>query len=215
MRYLLLLIVIFASQNDVFSQDKMVNSSCNCLNNLLKSGKDKIDFQFSHEDCFKEIYSHLISLPSQDSSDAVYARFIGNMQTTCDAYVKCHDMLGEMTLEKSSIKVKDKALCKQTMRTGEFEDRSGNEKTIMSMRDSIQIVTFGNHGLYTKSKVTWIDECSYKVTFVESTNPFENGMMKKGDERVIRIIDIKSNGDIIFEVAMYDRWFAGKVTKLR
>ncbi len=215
MKYLFLLTVIFVTHNNIFSQDKTVESTCNCLSNLLKTNKEKVDFQFAHEDCFKEIYSKLIFLPSQDSSDAVYARFMENLESNCDAYGKCHNILDKMTLEKSQIKVKEKKSCKQTMRTGEFEDRSGNEKTIMSMRDSIQIVTFGDKGLYTKSRIKWIDECSYKVIFVESTNPFENGVLKKGDEREVRIIDVKNNGDIIFEVGMYDRWFVSKVTKLK
>jgi hypothetical protein len=215
MRHLFLLIIILTTHYNIFSQDNLVESSCDCLNNLLKTDVGKIEFQFAHDECFKGVYSKLISFSSTDSSDAVYTRFMDNLEKSCEAYNKCHSILDKMTLEKSPIRIQNKKSCKQTMQIGEFEDRSGNEKIVMSMRDSIQVVTFGDKGLYTKSKVEWIDECSYKVIFIESTNPFENGILKKGDEREIRIIDIRKNDDVIFEVGMYDRWFLGKVKKLK
>jgi hypothetical protein len=200
---------------DLISQDNILQSTCNCLDKLLAVKLDKVEFQFAHDDCHKEVYTKLISMPTQDSADLYYSSFVESMKANCDSYGQSYEVLDKMTLNKSKSKVRHKSDCKKVMRVGEFEDTSGTEKAIMSMQDSIQIMTFGKPELYTKSKVVWVDECTYRTIFIESTNPFENGVLKKGDERVIRIIDISPTGKILFEVGMYGRWFLGKVTKIK
>jgi hypothetical protein len=142
-------------------------------------------------------------------------RVLDQLKSNCDAYNKCYEILDKWTLERSPIRVKNREACRGVMKVGEFEDRSGAEEVIMSMRDSIQVMTFGKEELYTKSKIEWIDDCTYKAIFIESTNPFESSILKKGDEREIRILDIKNSGEIVLEVGMYGRYFLSKVYKLK
>jgi len=119
-----------------------------------------------------------------------------------------------MSAEKSKIIVKDKKLCKQIMQLGEFEQASNVAKARMSMQDSIQLVTWNQQGIYTKSKVVWVDDCVYRIIFIESTNPLESSIMKKGDEGEIRITEIKAD-EIFYEVGFNGKWFPGKLKKIK
>ena len=179
MKYFLLITILLTAQLDSFSQDNVLKSPCDCLEKLLTRNFDKIDFQFAHEACFGEVYSRAISFTAADSAEMFITTILHQLKSNCDAYNKCHEILDKWTLERSPIRVKNREACRDVVKVGEFEDRSGAEKVIMSMRDSIQVMTFGKEGLYTKSKIEWIDDCTYKAIFIESTNPFESSILKK------------------------------------
>lgn len=218
MKRIIALTIFLVVQIDSFSQNEILESACNCLDKLLAAQTEKIDkveFQLANDECFNSAYKNVISLSSADSADLFIASFFENLKSSCESFIKTHEIADKLTLERSTIRIKNRKSCKQTMKTGEFDDSSGTEKVVMSMRDSIQVMTFGDKGLYTKSKVEWTDECSYKVIFQESTNPFENAVLKKGDEREVTVIDIQKNGDVLLEIGMYGRWFLAKVKKVK
>lgn len=214
---LILILLLFFHTSNSFCQTKheMLEATCNCLTNVLSTSTEKVQFVLAHEECFKTAYAKSIAMKSSDSAGSYVDSFMELLSANCDSYRECHEILDKFTLVRSEIKVNDKKTCRQVMQVGDFEDTSGVERTIMSMRDSIQIMTFGDDAIYTKSKVIWKDDCTYNVVFIESTNSFENSLLKKGDERVIRVIDIIDNEQIVYEVGMFGRWFMGRVRKIK
>jgi hypothetical protein len=209
-----LLFALFSGASNVFSQDNLVESTCNCITKVVETPKNKIDFCLSYADCFNEASARISAIASADSVEAFVFSFYDDLSRNCDSDGKFRGILNRMTLEPTETVVKDRKTCKQIMRTGEFEQRVGTEKVMISMRDSTQIVTF-DRGQFTKSKVMWIDACSYRLIFVASTNPVESAFLKDGDERIVRIIDIRDNGDIVIETGFYDRWYVSKITKVK
>lgn len=209
-----LVAILLVTINDCFSQEKIFQSTCDCFAKLPASNLDKIDFQFAIESCFDQAEAKAISLKSKDSSETFIRKFLVKLAADCQHYNKAKTISDKLTLQKSEMKIKDRKTCKQMMLTGDFKDKRRNDKITMSMRDSVQFVKFGDDGTYTKYKIEWIDDCSYKTIFIESTRPLENSLVSKGDEREVRIIDIRDN-EVTYEVGMFGRWFAGKLTKIK
>ncbi len=214
-RVLLSILLIIAYGDSIYSQvsAKVLNSTCNCLDSLMKDKKDKIDFQFGLENCLSRSYQGSLGFKSTDSAELFILDLEDKLRKNCESFNQSQSILKKMMMERTESNIKVAKIC-EIMRVGDFEDLSGVERVIVSMRDSIQIVTFEKTQLYTKSKVIWMDDCSFRVIFITSTNPYENLMLKPGDERVVRIIDIKNGNEIILETEFWGKWFLGKLTKI-
>ena len=207
--------LLFASGYFSYSQvsTKVLNSTCNCLDSLLKDKRNKIDFQFGLENCISRSYQGSLVFKTSDSTELFLSNLEDQLKKNCESFNQCQGILNKMTMEKTESNIKEPKIC-EIMRVGDFEDLSGTERVVVSMRDSIQIVTFEKTKFYTKSKIIWKDDCSFRVIFIRSSNPYEKLMLKPGDERLTRIIDIKNGKDIIFETGIFGKWFLGRLTKI-
>jgi hypothetical protein len=191
-----------------------IDSTCSCLQYLLKTQNSKIDFSIGLENCISISFQEALKFKSPQMVDKYLIDIENQLKSDCQAYIQCQKILYQMSLQKTESKIIDFDNCK-IMRTGDFEDNSGSERSIVSMMDSIQIVKFEKTGYYTKSKVIWKDDCSFNLVFVSSTNPYEKLMTKYSDTREIRIIEISEGQKIILEIEFSGLYFIKELTKLK
>lgn len=80
-------------------------------------------------------------------------------------------------------------------RTGKFVNiENGIERAAIERNDSIQTEKYGPIAI--KLKIKWIDECSYRLTFLEGNDAWWNAMGKDHStpDLVVRITDIVEDG---------------------
>ena len=88
----------------------------------------------------------------------VFVEFIfDRLKNSCPAYNQSYDLLDKLTFQKTESRIREENTC-EIMRVGEFEDTISTQKVIMSMRDSFQIMTFGETGMYTKSTIMNVED---------------------------------------------------------
>jgi len=191
---------------------ELLNSTCECVESILDNNHDKISFSFGYENCFNEVYYKSIGFSAPDSTDLFLESFFNSISANCMAYDKAFEIINRYSQEQIESRVKNPKDC-ELVKSGLFEDNVGGENVLVSMQDSIQVVTFGDEGLYTKSNIIWHDECTYTLVFVESTNPLEITLMAPGDERKVRIVEINNQKEFIYEVEMFERWFLGRFNR--
>ena len=199
-----------ASAQDLVTDD-LVNKACKCFESLPELKENKLTFSLAYEDCFKEVYGKTIVYPSPEGMNDYLNVFFESLQKICPQYKEIVEISDQLTQTKSVSRVKDLKAC-DMVRTGRFEEPFGGE-SIVIMQDSIQIIEFTRDKTYTRSRVNWISPCEYELVFIESTNSFENSMVKTRDSRKFRIIGIEDN-EIIYEYQMVGRWFIGRMIKV-
>ncbi len=196
----------------------IIEESCDCLEKLFadeEKAKDKQAFMFGSEACYKSAYDVSISYETPQETNAFMERFYAHMAKQCPAFSFYGQALSKFISTKMESRVKKKKKCQKIMRTGKFIHLFGtSEDVIVTMMDSVQIVTFGSPDIYTKSRVEWQDECSYKLIHLESTNPFENSIVSPGGQRLVHIVDIKDNGEIILETEFFGSYYLGRYIRL-
>ena len=198
-----------------FSQNSFKNadSTCTCLESLLEVQNNKVDFSLGLENCLSKSFREAYKFSSSEMVDKYLVDLENFLKSNCMAFNQCQMIINPMYKQKTESRIYNPEICKM-FKSGEFEEKGESEKTTVSMMDSIQIVKFEKSGYYTKSKVIWTDNCTFKLVFISSTNPYEKMMTKYGDTREIRIIDITGGKEIILETEFAGLYFLNKLTKL-
>ena len=80
------------------------------------------------------------------------------------------------------------------------------------MRKNKQIIEYKD-GTYTKSKIKWIDDCSYKVTRVKSTNA-EDSRIKPNHVMQVNIVYVKNSEIIFYEILLNAKAYSGRMIKI-
>lgn len=85
----------------------------------------------------------------------------------------------------------------QNFRTGNFQNmENGILKATIQRNDSIQREQYGEKEV--KLRIDWIDECSYRLKFLEGNEAFWNSRPKgmSTPDLIVRIIDVNGNKSI-------------------
>jgi superfamily II RNA helicase len=172
--------------------DGKITDTCNCLREALKK-TDKLEFNRANDGCFRTLLRVLLEDMAKDEANEELGRIMTKvLRKDCDIYQKHLDAEKAFGAKRVASKIRNPAVC-QIFRTGEFHEPTSSDNVVVTMRDSIQIVTFEDTHVYSKSKVTWLDDCTYRLTFMETTNPYEKMLMEQNFVRTVRIIDVNDN----------------------
>jgi len=82
----------------------------------------------------------------------------------------------------------------QKFRTGKFQNiENGIVKSKIERTDSIQIEQYGENSI--KLKIKWIDECSYRLIFLEGNDAWweSRGRDRPTPDLIVRITNINEN----------------------
>ena len=100
----------------------------------------------------------------------------------------------------------------QILKSGTFVTYGDMDSTLIIMTKNSQHLKFKS-GAYTKSKFEWIDDCTYKLIRIESTDPFEK-QIPPGDVRIVKIIHVSKDGTIFYELLVNNRSYSGRLIKI-
>lgn len=211
--WLLLFVLGCFKSNAQDSLTVITQSACNCLYEISKSGKDKISYDREFNNCLQSYFTQAKSIDKKIKTNADLTSLIqNNLRNNCDHFAYIDSMRAHyQSINQSNFNVSIED-CK-SFKEGEFIGEGDSDSTIIIMSDSIQILKFKD-GSYTKSKVVWLDPCSYKLNRIESTNDIEKEFLNKDEETIIRIIGV-SKKIITYEMIMGDRVYAGRLIRLK
>lgn len=92
--------------------------------------------------------------------------------------------------------IKSQNLDCRNFKTGVFIDSSENVdfKTKITRTKDYQIEEYGELGITIKMKVVWLNNCSYKLEFIEGNEAwYEEFGEENDDDLIIKIIDIQDD----------------------
>ena len=91
-----------------------------------------------------------------------------------------------------------------------YEELSG-DTTYVTIENGQYFETLEGGKYYAELKFYWLDECSFRIEFVESNHPFKSILSNPGDIYMYRILDRKKNyyrvqvtaGEVSYELRFY------------
>jgi hypothetical protein len=192
--------------------DEFLATTCNCIQ-TLNVLKDKLDFSIKSQNCYGELLKKLIN-ENQNAFDYVELKAIltFGLAQKCANWRSFHDEEMKYLHEEEESKIKDQDLCR-IVREGIFTQSDSFEDIEITMMDSVQLVTYKRQGYHTKSRIKWLDGCSYKLILIESTHPYERRVEEIEGDRIIRIIDIINNDTVIYQTERKGLYDIGSMTK--
>lgn len=211
------LVILFCSLTfNTFGQDeltKVLDSACNCLSAAANTVEEntKFDFEYKFNTCLDSLFHRAIAIDSSYQNNLKKNELIHRELKSNYADFNKIDSLHQFysTLTFESIASADD--CK-LLHSGTFVTYGDPDSTLIIMNKKEQMVVFKS-GTYTKSKIEWIDECSYRLIRIESTDSYEK-QVAPGDVRIVKIIHVSHDGTIFYEILVNGRSYSGRLIKI-
>lgn len=212
---LVTLIVILITFNAKAQNDKkesIIDSTCTCIGNAIDNEENtKFDFEYDFGICMDSLVSQLRNYDSKYTDPNEVNTFIHTeIKENCNRYSEV-DSLKALYAKHSFDIIATPEEC-SIMKNGVFMNHGDQDSLRITMKNDEQIINYPD-GTYTKAKIKWIDDCSYKVIRKESTNA-EDSRIKPGHEMTIKIIYVKDNRIIFYEMLLNDKAYSGRMIKL-
>ena len=175
----------------LFSQNlerKISNEICNCFGNLgdLKNPKLKIEecFEKSLEDNYKEITKKLNDPENTKTKDFedYYLAIEGLLLSNCKTFLEYR--------QKEFIREEQSSISNCTdIKIGiyYYEILQGTEKSYLTFTNNKVIETRKNN-VHSINKIEWVDNCSYKLSLIETNSNYEE-IYLKNKSLVFKIIE--------------------------
>jgi hypothetical protein len=200
-----------------FGQDEGLNialdSACSCLTEALNRPEEntKFDFELKFDVCLDSLFDRAIRIDTAFNSNLKKNQLLNNdLKNNCENFDKI-DSLHQLYMSHTFESIASKTAC-QIMKSGTFVTYGDKDSTLIIMDKKRQLVQFKS-GTYTKSKVKWIDDCSYQLIRIESTDPFEK-QVPPGNVRLIKIIYVGEDGTIFYEILVNGKAYPGRLIKI-
>lgn len=200
---------VMAQRDDI---KQVLEETCECLKFVVKNSRNKYDFDRELGKCTSEFSKKCIQIDSSYADVVKLNKLIHTeLKSTCKRFQKINLKLEEYASQRETDFIVKTSDC-QILKAGVYIELGDVDSTQIHMSDTLQIVNFKD-GTYTKSRVVWLDLCSYKIIRIESTNSYESQMVSPGQERVIRIIGVENQKIFLYELEVNGRFYQGKLVK--
>ncbi|PCH86773.1 MAG: hypothetical protein COB88_06820 [Flavobacteriales bacterium] len=179
--------------------NKISDDICNCINKVKIDTLNSPNAATEFQNCFGKIVYYAgdlkkrnIDIQVPSDLDSVSEIIVTRLMKTCDNYLRLVTFFSRTSPDTTSFKIIDSTTCR-IVRNGKFESLNTKETMITIMKENEQTVEYPDKKFYSKSKVTWVNDCEYILTFEKSTNPDIDKFYKKGDETRIKLLEIDGN----------------------
>ncbi len=210
------IILLVASLNGLSQGDQMevaLDSACTCLTNAANAPEEntKFDFEYKFGVCLESLFSRVQQIDSSYVDRIKLNQLIHKeLKESCEQFIlidSIHQFYSTHTFEI----IATKEDC-EILKSGTFVTYGDADSTLIIMTKNSQILKFKS-GAYTKSKVKWIDDCTYELIRIESTDPFEK-QIPPGDVRMVKIIHVSQDGTIFYEIIVNNKSYSGRLMKV-
>lgn len=190
-----------AFSQESISMEAIAESACTCLIDVAKKHNNKTDFEDRFSICLGAYINTAQEFDSTLNTPEKLRNLVSiTLKENCSEFIFIDSVYQHYVSTPETDFIVSIADC-QLLKTGNFITAGDKDSTIIEMREALQILKFKS-GAYTKSEVVWLGPCSYKTIRIESTDPYEKAMVKPGEERVIRIINVKDKSEFTYELEL-------------
>ena len=166
----------------------ILKSACACFGKAVDAEKNtKFDFEFNYEICVDSLSKQLKRYNPQYNDHKKVERF---MYIDLGYYCKCYHETDSLERNysvhsfKPIVSISDCTI----MNSGVFMEYGDTDSAMIYMSKKKQTIKYKD-GTYTKSKIEWQDDCSFKIIRVKSTNATDS-KNEPGSEMVIKILKV-------------------------
>lgn len=209
--FFVLFIFPLNAQINLDEEDVLIEKMCN----YLLTNKEVVDSIRVNDASEKFLYAYLDKQDEKDletTIDRIYFRY----QKLCPEFFEILNKIEPITNEegyyvdipeKSIISRSDLKVFKNTKR---FYYNFLNEITNVEITNGYWIETFPD-STYSKTKMEWLNETSFKLIFMESNNYMKGNYSRNGDEYFYEIIRKEANYYIIQTLVETDKYMQFKL----
>ena len=216
MKYLLFalsVLLISINSNGQVDQNKIIiDSTCTCIGRAIDNEENtKFDFEYDFDICMDSLVSRLSKYDSKYKDIKEVNTFIhSELKENCHRYQEVDSLKAIYSTHTFDI-IATPEEC-SIMKSGVFMNYADKDSIRITMNKKEQVINYPD-GTYTKAKIVWIDDCSYKVIRNESTNA-DDSRIKPGHEMTVKIIYVKDNRIIFYEILLNNKAYSGRMVKL-
>jgi hypothetical protein len=198
------------AQNE--KKNVIIDSTCSCIGNAIDSEENtKFDFEYNFDNCMERLVLSLSKLDSKYEDPKEINTFIhSDLKEGCSRYHEV-DSLKRLYSTHTFDVIASPEDC-SIMKSGVFMSYGDKDSLRITMNKKEQIIKYPD-GTYTKSKIKWLSDCSYQVIRKESTNA-EDAQIKAGHKMTIKIIYVKDERIIFYEMLLNNKAYSGRMIKL-
>ena len=206
----LLISSISKGQDD--QKKNIIDSTCTCIGNAIDNEENtKFDFEYDFDICMDSLVSRLSKYDSKYKDVNEVNTFIhSELKENCDRYREV-DSLKALYRNSTFDIIATPEEC-SIMKSGVYMNYGDQDSIRITMNKKEQVINYPD-GTYTKAKIKWIDDCSYKVIRKESTNA-DDSKIKPGHEMTVKIIYVKDKRIIFYEILLNNKSYSGRMVKL-
>jgi hypothetical protein len=207
----ILLLTLFSCKTKQIAE--LRNKTCDCFDSIKYDG-DKLKFQMAEQSCVTELYYGVLTIqPSfPDKSNFELMHILHNeLKEKCDSWNEVMTLYFQLSEQSTKTRIESKAQC-DVLKNGQFKEIG--EKMTFTVTDSIQITRYIESGAYTKSKINWIDSCTYQIMPFETTDSITQRHLLENPIFTITIIDV-INDTIIYENEFNGGYSMGQFIKMK
>lgn len=217
MKYLLIFFALTLAYLPLAAQTKtkeaILATTCTCIGKAIDEEHDiKFDFEFAFGNCLDSLKIDLVQLDKKYSSTIQVNQFIhSELKENCNRYEEVDSIQAYYSSHAVS-SIASKKDC-EIMKSGVFIEYGDKDSTKIIMSKNEQKVEYAD-GTYSKSKIEWLNGCSYKVIRIESSKT-NDPVVPPGHEMQVNIVYVKDGKIIFYEILMNNKVYSGRMIKIK
>jgi hypothetical protein len=187
--------------------------ACNCFDSITYNG-DRLKFQMAEQRCMTRLYNDILAVQQYypDKSNLELDSLLQKeLKEKCKSCNEVLTLYFQLSKQSTVTKITDKSKC-EILKSGRFKECDG-EKTFFTIQDSLSVTSNLTNGSYTKSKIKWIDSCTYKLIPFETTDSTVKRHLKENPVFTIKIIDIIKD-TVTYEFEFMGDYSLGQFVKI-
>lgn len=199
----------FAQQSD---EKEIIEQTCTCIGNAIDTEVDtKYDFEYNFGVCMDSLKAKLKVLdPKYNDINQINSFIHTEIKAGCSRYHEV-DSLKRFYSTHVFESIATSGDC-EILKQGFFLTYGDKDSAKIEMKGNLQMIHYRD-GTYTKSKIVWLSDCSYKVIRKKSTNT-DDAKIPKGNEMLVNIIYVKDGVVVYYEIIMNQHAYSGRLIKI-
>jgi hypothetical protein len=168
-------------------------NTCGCFDSIKYDG-DKLKFQMAEQRCVSRLYYGVLAIQSlyPNKSNFELNQIIRKeLKEKCDSWNRVLTLYFQLSKQSTNTRIKNKSEC-EILKKGIFKDLTENN-TFITIQDSIQITKNLDLGNYIKSKIKWLDSCTYQVMPFETNDSIMKRHLAEKPIFTLKIIEINKD----------------------
>lgn len=168
----------------------------------------------AEQSCVTKLYYGILeiqpSFPDKSNFELTQILF-KELSGKCDNWNQVMTLYFQLSKQSTKTRIDRKAKC-DILKNGQFKELG--ENLIFTVNDSTQVTKYIESGACTKSKINWIDSCTYQLRPFETTDSIMQRQLLKSPIFTITIIDV-INDTIIYENEYNGNYSMGQFIKMK